>query len=337
MKPLQLPQEVGRIHRTPAMPPLDGRDLEWLIERYLEDRQTKVVTKTLESYSYRLRTVIEWWLNVAPTQQWMLTAADLGKFEHYLRSKRSANYDKPLSFTYRKGILQCLREVFCWAYQVGYTTIDYSGWVPAAKGVKRQRHAAGEGELLRLLDECDNSPRRVRDRAIIAIFIGMGLRCVEVSNLQIEDIQFAEDLSGYAHVRGKRTKANPTGERDSAFDATTGAMIAEQIADRKRDSGPLFVSYRGKPIKTYTLYGIVKKLIARAGLEDQIQACHDLRRAFATHFTRRNRGPQAADILRRQLGHTSYSQTVVYALLDVEDLRKNIVSPLAKQVSKLAP
>lgn len=322
-------EPVGRINRIPSAPPLDAADLDWLIEQYLDDRRIKVVAKTIQSYECRLRIVIEWWQEVGPTQNFMLHAADLIKFEHYLRDKASTNTGQPLSYTYRKGVLQSLREALCWAYQQGYVTKDYSHWVPAAHGAKKRRHAANEDDLLRLLAECDNSSRRIRDRAIIAIFIGMGLRCAEVSNLKVEHIHFAEDLSGYANVRGKRTKANPTGERDSAFDSATGAMISDYIGTLLYTTGPLFVSYRDVPLKPYTLYGIVKKLIIRAGLEDKIQACHDLRRAFATYYARNKKGADSADLRRRQLGHASYSQTTDYTLYEIDDIRRDIVSPVS--------
>lgn len=317
-----------RIARSPTMPAIDGRDLDWLIQQYLDNRRARVDSKTMKSYECRLRLVAEWWLAVGPSQKWLLRATDLEALEYHLRNKVSANSGNPLSFTYRGGILQSLREVLRWGSENGYLKKDYSGWVPVAQGSKAKRRAANEDELLRLLAECDNSPRRIRDRAIIAIFIGMGLRCVEVANLSVEDVEFQPDHSGHARVLGKRTKANPTGKRDAAFEAATGKLIADHIAALGASSGPLFVSYRGIPVEPYTLYGIVKKLIKRAGLEDEIQACHDLRRAFTTYYARNKKGSDSADLRRRQLGHASYSQTTDYTLYEVDDIRRDIISPI---------
>lgn len=321
--------DVDRITRSPTVPAIDGRDLDWLIGRYLDDRRTKVDAKTYGAYACRLRIAVEWWSDVGPEQSWRLKAADLEGFERYLRARSSANTGNPLAYTYRAGILQSLREVLRWAAEQGYLKNDYSSWVPSAHGGKKKRRAANEAELLRLLDECDNSPRRVRDRAIVAVFIGMGLRRAEVSNLHVEDVRFAEDGSGYANVLGKRTKDKPDGKREAAFDAATGKLIAEHITAQGTARGPLFVSYRGKPMATYTLYGIVKKLIKRAGLEGQIQACHDLRRAFTTFWARNRPGADAADLRRRQLGHAEYSQTAEYTLYEIDDIRADIVSPVS--------
>lgn len=323
-----------RITRSPIVPAIDGADLDWLIKQYLDDRKVKVDAKTHSAYECRLRIVIEWWSHVGPKQGWRLRASDLEAFEFHLRGRLSANSGNPLSYTYRAGILQSLREVFRWASEYGYIKSDYSTWVPAAHGGKKKRHAANEGELLRLLAECDNSPRRVRDRAIVAVFIGMGLRRAEVSNLKVENIHFVEETSGYADVRGKRTRATPDGERKAAFDAATGKLIADHITAQGTATGPLFVSYRGKPVQTYTLYGIVKKLIVRAGLESQIQACHDLRRAFTTYYARQKKGSDSADLRRRQLGHSDYSQTADYTLYEIDDIRADIVSPVGLLAEK---
>lgn len=320
---------VATINRTPITPALDGTHLVWLVEQYLADRQPQVDAKTYSAYSCRLRIVIEWWSEVGPALAWQLRAADLAALELYLRNRLSTNSGKPLAYTYRAGILQSLREVLRWATACGYIRNDHSHWVPSAQGGKKKRRAANETEMLQLLAECDNSPRRVRDRAIVAIFIGMGLRRAEVSNLNVDDVHFAAEGSGYVDVRGKRTKANPDGTRQAAFDEATGRLIADHITAQGTARGPLFVSYRGKPVATYTLYGIVKKLIARAGLEDKIQACHDLRRAFTTYYARQKKGADSADLRRRQLGHADYSQTADYTLYEVDDIRRDIVSPVA--------
>lgn len=319
---------VDSITRSPATPSIDGHDLGWLVDQYLDDRRARVDAKTHSAYACRLRIVLEWWSDVGSGLRWQLKANDLDAFEVYLRQRPSANSGKPLAYTYRAGILQSLREVLRWASGCGYLKNDYSGWVPSAQGGKKKRRAANEREMLRLLAECDNSPRRVRDRAIVGVFIGMGLRRAEVSNLKVEDVHFAEDGSGHVDVRGKRTKANPDGRREAAFDVATGRLIAEHITAQATAAGPLFVSYRGKPVATYTLYGIVKKLIARAGLEGEIQACHDLRRAFTTYYARHKKGADSADLRRRQLGHSDYSQTADYTLYEIDDIRHDIVSPV---------
>ena len=154
----------------------------------------------------------------------------------------------------------------------------------------------------------------------------VGLRRAEIAALDVEGIHFVEDGSGYANVRGKRTRANADGKRDAAFDSATGSIIAEYLEATAYTSGPLFRNKYNKRMSVHWVYVIVKSAIGRAGLQDEIQACHDLRRAFATHFRRQTKDK---DLLRRQLGHAKYSTTDTYTLLEVEDIRRELVSPLS--------
>jgi site-specific recombinase XerD len=97
-----------------------------------------------------------------------------------------------------------------------------------------------------------------------------------------------------------------------------------------RNSGPLFIAQQRKNRLTgQGIYDMVKTTIAKVNLDKQIIGPHDLRRAFATYYRRNRNDKTSADLLRRQLGHANYAQTDEYTLLDVEDIRKDIVSPLS--------
>ena len=244
-----------------------------------------------------------------------------------LSSRRAPNANCP--GTTCCDVLTRLREMFHWACNNTYTEKDYATWIPKADGGPPKRRAVGITALMRLLTEAGNSRKGMRDRAMIAMFIGMGLRRGEICNLNVEDVIIEADLSGYADVTGKRTKANPSGKRDAAFDAATGRIVVAYLDSTVYTHGPLFRNPMDERLTTQGVYDRVKDIIKRSGLEDQVQACHDLRRAFATHTARRQRGPDAADRLRRQLGHAKYDQTAEYTLLDVDDIRVDFVSPVA--------
>lgn len=332
---------TGKIHRTPSIPTLDGTDLNWLIEQFIADRRaTNDNQKTIDTYEIRLRWFLEWWQERGPAQGWLLQAPDLVAFERHLRETVSSFNGRLPTWGYRSGILFTLRVVFHWAFNKGYTEHDYAAWIPKAHGHAPKRKAASEEALLRLFAEAGKSSKRyrTRDRAIVAVLIGMGLRRGEVANMNVEEIFFQDDCSGHAHVRGKRTSANPTGERDAAFDSATGKIIAEHIAAKRHTSGPLFRNKYDTRLTPNGVHQVVQRIIYHAKLDNEIKGCHDLRRAFATQFIRKRDDPRAADMLRRQLGHTKYSMTSEkYTLLDTEDLRQNITSPLAGLVVEAQP
>lgn len=322
--------QPGIIRRTPAVPVLEAADLNWLIGQYITWQRANLDNQsTVDGYEYQLRWFINWWEMEGPAHKWLLRPDDLAYFERYLRGAISSRTKRPLSYHTRATILKRLKEALRWALDKGYVERNYSGWIPNADGGPPKRRAAGITSLHQLLEAAGRGREPIRDRAIIAMLMGMGLRRAELSNLDIEEVTIEADHSGYAHVTGKRTRANKDGRRDAAFDSATGKLIVDYLDTCGRSSGPLFVGMRGERLTGQGVYKVVKRAIAVAALDGQIIGPHDLRRAFATYY-RRNRGDKAsADLLRRQLGHASYSQTDEYTLLDIDDIRADLVSPLS--------
>ena len=89
-------------------------------------------------------------------------------------------------------------------------------------------------------------------------------------------------------------------------------------------------AHEGAPLNSAGIYQMIKRVVKRAGLEEHVRGCHDLRRAFATLLGKMYpSAPGWADIIRRQLGHAHYSMTANhYTLLDADDIRRQLVSPL---------
>ena len=236
----------------------------------------------------------------------------------------------------RDDVLRRLRQMFHWAAANGYTEDrNYARWVPQASGEPPKRTAATIAQLPRLFEAAGQSISPGRDRAILALLIGTGVRRGEVVSLRVERINFYADGTGVATVYGKRTKANKTGEHGIAFDAATGGYVRAYIDERQVSVGPLFVGTKGA-LTTQGIFRAVKRAVRRAGLTEVIQACHDLRRAFATHMSREYRGEGYGDLLRRQMGHATYKMTTEYTLLDVDDIRDALVSPLSKIVENVS-
>jgi site-specific recombinase XerC len=323
-------EDVGQINLTPRVPALNGKHLNWLLAEYIAACRTRLDHQvTVDGYEYQLLWFKNWWKEEGPVRNWLLHTDDLMRFEKYLRTVTSSATKKRLAYNTRATIVKRLREALHWAQVQGYLDRDYTKWVPKADGAPPKRHAAHITALHQLLEVVSAGPEPIRNLAIVAMLMGMGLRRAELSHLNIEEVVIEADFSGYAHVVGKRTKANPLGEREAAFDSATGKIIVVYLDSLDRTSGPLFIGQRGERLTGQGVYKVVKRAIADANLEGQIIGPHDLRRAFAT-FYRRNRGDkQSADLLRRQLGHAGYAQTDEYTLLEVDDIRVDLVSPVA--------
>lgn len=312
-------------------PALDAERLDDLISLWLETIAADVAPPTLAGYRQKIEHFRQWWREAGPACGWKLTRRKLAEFGRSLAATPSSRPPhRPPSYGQQADVIRRLRQMFRWAKAAGYTDIDHGDWLPKPAGEPTKRKAPTLTDLAALMEAAGKSLKPTRNRALIALLIGTGVRRGEAASVQIEEIQIAADGSGVATVTGKRTRANQDGRRAVAFDATTGAYLIALLDADRRTAGPMFVTDTGERMGYQAIHRVIKRTIRRAGLGDRIAGCHDLRRAFATHLARYARADPtlSADLIRRQMGHTSYTMTAHYSLLDVDDLRDSIVSPL---------
>ena len=326
---------IDAIQLTPDRPTLDARHFDKLIDLWLDDMKPRVSLKTHADYSDKSRYVREWWASKGPSYDWAMSEATTLDFAHWL-SERVSRFGRPLGYNTRRDALRRLRQVFLWAWKKGYVQNDYSKWVPAPGGSAPLRKAPTLDALRRLIEAATRSQYPLRDRAILAVLLGTGARRSECAGINIEDVQIDADGSGVIAVKAKKVKGREVHARHVAFDVATGAHIRAHVDDLQhsypdRSTGPLFPStrYDQNRLTPIGIYKVVKKLIGLAGLETQIEGAHDLRRYFATYYSRNRRGEAYGQLLSRQLGHSTYRMTAHYSLQDVEDIRESMISPFA--------
>jgi integrase/recombinase XerD len=183
--------------------------------------------------------------------------------------------------------------------------------------------ALGEQEVERLIDAVsgDDPPAR-RDRALLEVLYGSGLRISELVGLGLSD---ADPASGMLLVRGKGGKERvvPLGRLAlEALDAWLGpggrpAMEPERWA-RRGDAEALFLNQRGGRLSRQGAWSIVRRHGAAVGLQDRLTP-HVLRHSCATHML-----DHGADIrtVQELLGHASISTTQIYTLVSTDRLRE---------------
>lgn len=151
-----------------------------------------------------------------------------------------------------------------------------------------------------------------------------------MTGLNVEDLELMPDGRGTARVTGKRAKTNPSGRRTIAFDAITGNYLIHYMDAMQITAGPVCLSKKKTfSLKRLAIYSVVMRIVECADLTGVVRGCHDFRRAFATirGLIHRN-SPFWADMIRRQLGHKHYSQTAGYTLIEADDIREQIHTPL---------
>ncbi len=147
----------------------------------------------------------------------------------------------------------------------------------------------------------------IRDKAIILLLYSSALRVSELSNLNIEDINFSSNTI-FITRKGAKQMSVPTSPKALQ-------ILKAYINDRK--TGAVFLNKFGKRLTVRSIENIVKKY-AKLTLQKDISP-HTLRHSRATHLL--NNGMDLR-ILQRFLGHSSILATQVYTHLSLQDLIK---------------
>lgn len=324
---------IHPINLAPERDALDGRHISQLIRLWLDDCRTRLPAFTVEGYAGKIAYFEQWWRDVGPWRNYELDEVALADFKRWLQEKALTGAGSSLSYHTIEDALRRLRQCLKWACERGYTAQrNFALWVPKADGGPKKRKAAKLDALLALMTAAGESSHPVRDQALLALLIQTGIRRAECASIQLESITLQSDSSGTLIVVGKRTKANPTGERQVAFDQVAGVYLAAYLDYRQvppSATGPLFVAESGRCLAPVGVAKVVKRLIEVAGLQGQIQGCHDLRRAWVTDWRRRYRGDSYDHLMRLQVGHASAMISDMYDLADTTDLQRVIRGPLS--------
>ncbi len=156
----------------------------------------------------------------------------------------------------------------------------------------------------------------LRDRAILAVLYGCGLRVSEAASLAVDDIDFR---AGFVRVRGKGNK-----ERLVPFGTMTQLALRQYLNSPKRRDAEtgvrdhVFLSQKHGPLSRMGMWLIVRRHAQAAGLGDRIHP-HTFRHSFATHLVE---GGADLRSVQMMLGHQSVSTTQIYTHLDRSHLRR---------------
>ena len=154
-----------------------------------------------------------------------------------------------------------------------------------------------------------------RDRAMLELAYGAGLRVSEWISLGIRDVMLEDHL---VRVFGKGSKERLVPIGRSAIGAiATYLRELRPTLEKGEGKGALFLSARGKPLSRMGAWKILRKYVDRAGISKRVSP-HTLRHSFATHLLE---GGADLRAVQEMLGHADISTTQIYTHVDREYLR----------------
>jgi integrase/recombinase XerD len=177
-------------------------------------------------------------------------------------------------------------------------------------------------EVVNVLESVNLSkPEGVRNRAILEVLYGCGLRVSELVNLQFSNLFF--DV-GFVRVTGKGDKERlvPIGSEAMKQLTLFSEQVRCHIPIAKGEEDYVFVNNRGKRISRVMVFLMIKQQAKMAGIEKAISP-HTFRHSFATHLIE---GGADLRAVQEMLGHASITTTEIYTHLDRDYLRSTLAS-----------
>jgi integrase/recombinase XerC len=243
---------------------------------------------------------------------------NLEKADHHLiRNWVIALMDEGITVRSIKRKISTLKSFYKFLAQEGLIENNPVDRVIIPKIGKKLPEFAQENEINRLLDDggfFSNDFKGIRDKAVITLFYGTGMRLSELTNISLTDL----DLSGnMVKVKGKRDK-----ERLIPFPREISKVLFGYIEMRNElfgeNSPILFLTEKGEPVYTKLIYRIVKQHLSQVTTLDK-KSPHILRHSYATHLL--NRGADL-NAIKELLGHANLAATQVYTHTTFEKLKE---------------
>ena len=175
-------------------------------------------------------------------------------------------------------------------------------------------------EINLIINSVESNNVGIRNKAIIEIIYGCGLRVSELTNLLLSNLFLKQ---GYIKIVGKGNKErlSPIGSlaTDSLNDFLTNVRPTLKINDKFSDH--VFINNRGTSLSRSMIFKMIKKYTLKANIDKDISP-HSLRHSFATHLVEGGANLRAVQEI---LGHSSITTTEIYTHLDSDYLRSNLV------------
>ena len=217
---------------------------------------------------------------------------------------------KGLSKRSQARLLSALRSFFNWCIEEGDLKENPCDRIDAPKLGKYLPAVLSVEEVDAILSSVDTrTPTGLRDRAILEVLYGCGLRVSECTGLLISHVNLEE---GFVNVIGKGDKQRLVPLGEMAADAIRGYLPVRPEPAARNWEDILFLNHFGKPLSRVSVFNLVKSQAMAAGIRKEISP-HTFRHSFATHLIE---GGADLRLVQEMLGHESILTTEIYTHID---------------------
>lgn len=238
-----------------------------------------------------------------------VTAQDLADYVKYLEDNKFA------AATVSRNIAS-LKAFYHYMVQEGLVEEDISDKLKAPKIEKKAPEIMTPDEVVRLLEQpSGDSPKEVRDKAMLELLYATGIRVTELITLALSDVNMQMNFI-LCRDRNKERIIPFGAAAKAAMERYLNGTREEMLENKKSDV--LFVNCSGQPMSRQGFWKLIKHYARKADIQADITP-HTLRHSFAAHLVE-----NGADLrsVQEMLGHSDISTTQIYANLNHNHIRE---------------
>ena len=286
--------------------------------RYLDHLRARgSVSSTLKGSEHSLLRFVGHLDSIGIRDARRIREAHVVSFVRTLASERSPRTSRPLAANTRSHYVSVVRCFLAFLVERKVLFLSPAATVPLPSR-RRLPRAIGQAEVRRVLEAPDRSTAiGQRDRAILELLYGTGLRLMECVRLDLTDLDLVQHTLLVRDGKGKKDRYVPVAGR--AHDAVRVYLNeSRRLLTERWDDGALFVSRWGRRLGAMSIRVLVRRSGTKVGVK---LATHVLRHSYATHLL-----AGGADVrhVQRLLGHKDLTTTALYTRVNVSDLREVI-------------
>lgn len=266
--------------------------------------------RTIEAYRRDVERLVDYSRTKSATLPTDFTSKLLREFVFHLK-------DLGLSPSSIRRNISAVRTYFRFLLAEGAVTRDPSERLDLPKRWRTLPDVLTVDEVARLLAAPTlDDPLVFRDRAMLELAYGAGLRVSEWISIGVRDV-LLEDKLVRVFGKGSKERLVPIGRSAIGAIATYTRELRPRL-EKGEGKGALFLNARGEPLTRMGAWKILRRYVERAKIEKQVSP-HTLRHSFATHLLE---GGADLRAVQEMLGHADISTTQIYTHVDREYLRQ---------------
>lgn len=282
-------------------------DYDRLLEAYAEWLEALNYEKKNSAYGLkRIQDFISWLREKEITNMEQISKTHIESYFEELNRRINPRTGTAISIHSLKSCSRELKRFSRYLRETGQGYLNISIKIAAPQILQIKDVIFSPEEIKKLYETCEDTLLGIRDRAMLSVYYGCGLRRTEGVMLEIPDVQFSR---GMLHVRkGKNYKERYVPMTGRIVSDLTEYSLLSRPGLTNGSGNRFFIGMQGAALGAQSVNSRFSKLKAKAGIE-KAGSVHSLRHSIATHLLQRG---MCLEQIARFLGHSCLESTQIY-------------------------